>query len=154
MVETTTKTLEEARANGLKSNYQSSKNREVGATTSCLNNKVNSMKKQCNECIVCALRIKRMDIFMELDVGGLIKKCRKKAKLSQEAFADLMHTTQSTISRIEQNIIGCEAGFLAKAAAITNSQELVVTTLFSVDVAMQILQTVPMFIGGFFSWIL
>ena len=91
---------------------------------------------------------------MELDVGGLIKKCRKKAKLSQEAFADLMHTTQSTISRIEQNVIGCEAGFLAKAAAITNSQELVVTTLFSVDVAMQILQTVPMFIGGFFSWIL
>lgn len=39
---------------------------------------------------------------MEMDVGSLIRKCRKKAKLSQEAFADLMHTTQSTISRIEK----------------------------------------------------
>ncbi|MEY9979728.1 helix-turn-helix domain-containing protein [Lysinibacillus sp. RC79] len=91
---------------------------------------------------------------MELDVGGLIKKCRKKAKLSQEAFGDLMHTTQSTISRIEQNLIACEAGFLAKAAAVTNSQELVITALFSADAAIQLMQTVPMFIGGFFSWIL
>lgn len=89
---------------------------------------------------------------MNIDVGGLIKKCRKKAKLSQEAFADKMHTTQSTISRIEQNLIACEANFLARAAAITNSQELVVTTLFSVDAAIQLLQTVPMFImGGFYG---
>ncbi|MFJ7916125.1 MULTISPECIES: helix-turn-helix domain-containing protein [unclassified Lysinibacillus] len=90
---------------------------------------------------------------MNLDIGGLIKQCRKKAKLSQEAFADLMHTTQSTISRIEQNLIACEANFLAKAAAITNSQDVVVATLFSADAAMQFLQTVPMFIGGMFTWI-
>lgn len=91
---------------------------------------------------------------MNLDVGGLIKKCRKQAKLSQEAFADMMHTTQSTISRIEKNIITCEATFLAKAAAITNSQDVVIAALFSADVATQFLQTVPMFIGGMFGWIL
>ncbi|MEQ6357736.1 helix-turn-helix transcriptional regulator [Lysinibacillus sp. M3] len=91
---------------------------------------------------------------MNFDVGGLIKQCRKKAKLSQEAFADLMHTTQSTISRIEQNLIACEATFLAKTAAITNSQDAVIAALFSADTALQFLQTVPMFIGGFFSWIL
>ncbi|MFJ7698938.1 helix-turn-helix domain-containing protein [Lysinibacillus fusiformis] len=91
---------------------------------------------------------------MDFDIGTLIKKCRKKAKLSQEAFADLMHTTQSTISRIEQNLIACEAKFLAKAAAVTNSQDVVVATLFSTDAALQFLQTVPMFIGGMFLWIL
>ncbi|QGG51570.1 helix-turn-helix domain-containing protein [Lysinibacillus pakistanensis] len=86
-----------------------------------------------------------------MDIGGLIKKCRKKAKLSQEAFADKMHTTQSTISRIEQNLVAVEAKFLAKAAAITNSQDVVVAALFSADAALQFLQTVPMFIGGFYG---
>lgn len=64
-----------------------------------------------------------------------------------------MHTTQSTISRIEQNLIACEAKFLARAA-VTNSQDVVVATLFSTDAALQFLQTVPMFIGGMFLWIL
>lgn len=88
---------------------------------------------------------------MNIDIGGLIKRIRKKAKLSQEAFADKMHTTQSTISRIEQNLVAVEAKFLAKAAAITNSQDVVVATLFSTDAALQFLQTVPMFIGGFYG---
>jgi transcriptional regulator with XRE-family HTH domain len=91
---------------------------------------------------------------MNSNIGGLIRKCRKKAKLSQEVFADLMHTTQSTISRIEQNLISCEATFLAKAAAITNSQDVVIAALFSADAAIQFLQTVPMFIGGMFRWML
>ncbi|WNN77738.1 helix-turn-helix transcriptional regulator [Lysinibacillus capsici] len=92
---------------------------------------------------------------MDIDIGGLIKKCRKKAKLSQEAFADLMHTTQSTVSRIEKNIVAVEAKFLARAAAITNSQDVVVATLFSSDAAIQFLQTVPMIIvwgiGGLYG---
>lgn len=94
-------------------------------------------------------------ISLHVDVGELIRKCRKKAKLSQEAFAELMHTTQSTISRIEQNLIACEAKFLARVAAITNSQDTVVAALFSADAAVQFLQTVPMFIGGgIFNWIM
>ncbi|KOY81317.1 hypothetical protein ADM90_19495 [Lysinibacillus macroides] len=93
-------------------------------------------------------------VIMHVDIGALIKRCRKRAKLSQEAFAELMHTTQSTISRIEQNIIACEAKFLARAAAITNSQDAVIAALFSADAAVQFLQTVPMFIGGLFNWML
>ncbi|MDM5333404.1 helix-turn-helix transcriptional regulator [Ureibacillus composti] len=90
---------------------------------------------------------------MEMDVGSLIRKCRKKAKLSQEAFADLMHTTQSTISRIEKNLIACEVNFLRKAARITNSEDVVISALFSVDAITQAAQLVPMYIGGFGLWI-
>jgi len=88
---------------------------------------------------------------MNIDIGGLIRKCRKKAKLSQEAFADLMNTSQSTISRIEKNLVVIEARFLAKTAALTNTQDVVVTALFSADAALQFLQTIPMFIGGFYG---
>lgn len=90
---------------------------------------------------------------MEVDYGKLIQLCRKKAKMSQEAFAHLMHTTQSTISRIEKNIIACEAKFLEKAAKITNSEDIVVRAMFGVDVVTQLAPTVPMFIGGMFLWI-
>lgn len=90
---------------------------------------------------------------VEVDYGKLIRMCRKRAKLSQEAFAHLLHTTQSTISRIEKNIIVCEAKFLEKAAKITNSEDIVIRTMFGIDVFTQLAPTVPMFIGGFSLWI-
>lgn len=91
---------------------------------------------------------------MEVDFGKLVRTCRKRAKLSQEAFADLMHTTQSTISRIEKNLIAVEARFLMKAAKVTNSEDIVISTMFSLDAIMQASQLVPMFIfGGFRLWI-
>lgn len=90
---------------------------------------------------------------MELDFGRLIKACRKKAGLSQEAFADLMHTTQSTISRIEKNLIAVEARFLTRAAKITNSEDVVISAMFSTDAIVQAAQLVPMYIGGFGLWI-
>lgn len=92
---------------------------------------------------------------MELDVGGLVKKCRKKAKLSQEALADLMHTTQSTISRIEKNLIACEVSFLQRAARITNSEDVVISAMFSVDAIVQVAMQIQVtFIGGLFSWMI
>ncbi|RNC98260.1 helix-turn-helix domain-containing protein [Lysinibacillus halotolerans] len=90
---------------------------------------------------------------MEVDFGKLVKTCRKRAKLSQEVFADLMHTTQSTISRIEKNLIAVEARFLMKAAKVTNSEDIVISSIFSVDAIMQAAQLVPTFIGGFSLWI-
>ncbi len=36
---------------------------EVGATTSHLNTKANFIKKLCNGCIVCTIRIKRMEKY-------------------------------------------------------------------------------------------
>jgi|GEM_PF-6013245 len=44
--------------------------------------------------------------------------------------------------------------FLEKNWSVTNSQDVVVATLFSTEAALQFLQTVPMFIGGMFLWIL
>ena len=90
---------------------------------------------------------------MEVDFGKLVRTCRKRAQLSQEAFADLMHTTQSTISRIEKNLIAVEARFLMKTAKITNSEDVVISTVFSMEAVVQAAQLVPMYIGGFTLWI-
>lgn len=90
---------------------------------------------------------------MEMDLGALIKKCRKKAKMSQEGLAHLMHTTQATISRIEQGLVSVEARFLVKVSKVTNSEDVVISALFSADAIMQAAQLVPMFIGGFGLWI-
>ncbi len=90
---------------------------------------------------------------MEVDFGKLIKTCRKRARLSQEAFAELMHTTQSTISRIEKNLVTIEAKFLMKTARVTNCEDVVISALFSVDAIMQAAQLIPMFIFGGFLWI-
>lgn len=91
---------------------------------------------------------------MEMDLGSLIKKCRKRAKMSQEKLADLMHTTQATISRVEQGIVSVEARFLVKVSKVTNSEDVVISALFSADAIMQASQLVPMFIfGGFKLWI-
>lgn len=97
---------------------------------------------------------KKVVIVMEMDLGSLIKKCRKRAKMSQEKLADLMHTTQATISRVEQGIVSVEARFLVKVSKVTNSEDVVISALFSADAIMQASQLVPMFIfGGFKLWI-
>lgn len=99
---------------------------------------------------ICSLCIKGGD-EMDVDFGKLIRTCRKKAKLSQEAFADLMHTTQSTVSRIEKNLVTIEAQFLFRAARVTNSEDVLLSALFSIDTILQFTQMVPAFslIGRF-----
>ncbi|WP_404427273.1 helix-turn-helix domain-containing protein [Ureibacillus chungkukjangi] len=92
--------------------------------------------------------------MVEFDFGKLVKVCRKKAGLSQEAFADMLHTTQSTISRIEKNLIAVEARFLIKVGKVTNSEDVIISSLFSMDAIMQAAQLVPTFIfGGLKIWI-
>lgn len=95
---------------------------------------------------LCENCIKKGGFVVEMDFGKLVKVCRKRAKLSQEAFADLMHTTQSTISRIEKNLVAVEARFLMKAARVTNSEDVVISTLFSMDAIMQAAQLIPAYV--------
>ena len=91
---------------------------------------------------------------MDMDIGSLIKKCRKKAKMSQESLAHLMNTTQATISRVEKGLVTIEAKFLIKVSKVTNSEDVVIAALFSADAIMQASQLVPMFIiGGLTPWI-
>lgn len=80
---------------------------------------------------------------MDLDFGKLIRTCRKRAKLSQEDFADLMHTTQSTVSRIEKNLVTIEASFLFRAARVTNAEDILISAAFSIDAILQVAQMVP-----------
>ena len=84
---------------------------------------------------------------MSIDVGNLIKSFRKRAKLTQEGFADLMNVTQSTVSRIEKNIVACEVNFLVKAAKVTNSEDIAAMSLFgiSTEVLAQAVSLVPAF---------
>lgn len=85
---------------------------------------------------------------MSIDVGNLIKSFRKRAKLTQEGFADLMNVTQSTVSRIEKNVVACEVNFLVKAAKVTNSEDLAAMSLFgiSTEALAQVVSLVPAFI--------
>lgn len=83
--------------------------------------------------------------MVSIDVGKLIKTFRKRAQLTQESFADLMNVTQSTVSRIEKNIIACEVNFLVKAAKVTNSEDLAAMSLFgiSTEALAQVVSLVP-----------
>lgn len=82
---------------------------------------------------------------MSVDVGGLLRKIRKKKGWSQEEAAFQMHTTQSTISRLEKNLVACEVGFLLRFGKLTNCEDVVVASLFSLDVITQAATLVPMF---------
>ncbi len=87
------------------------------------------------------------------DIGGLLKQLRKKKGWSQEEAAFQMHTTQSTISRLEKNLVACEVNFLVKFSRITNSEDIVIAALFSTDVLSNTLPLLPMFVN-FFSFII
>ena len=67
---------------------------------------------------------------MNLDVGKIIKTCRTKAKMSQEDLADLLHTTQATVSRIEKNVVSCEVNTFMRIVQATNTQDLAIAMLF------------------------
>lgn len=84
---------------------------------------------------------------MTVDVGWLLRKIRKKMKWSQEEAAFKMHTTQSTISRLEKNLVACEVNFLVRFAKLTHSEDVVIAALFSIDIVTQMVPLVPMFIG-------
>lgn len=83
--------------------------------------------------------------IVSIDVGKLVKTFRKRAELTQESFADLMNVTQSTVSRIEKNVIACEVNFLVKAAKVTNCEDLAAMTLFgiSTETLAQVVSLVP-----------
>lgn len=86
---------------------------------------------------------------MSVDVGGLLRKIRKKKGWSQEEAAFQMHTTQSTISRLEKNLVACEVGFLLRFGKVTNCEDLVIASLFSLDVIIQASTIVPLFVNFF-----
>ena len=96
---------------------------------------------------MCAYPAPGGGVEMGADVGRLIRHCRKHMGWSQEEAAHQMHVTQSTISRLEKNMIACEVNFLVKFSKLTNSEDVVISALFSIDIVTQMVPLAPMFCG-------
>lgn len=86
---------------------------------------------------------------MVADIGALLKQIRKKKGWSQEEAAHQMHTTQSTISRLEKNLVACEVNFLVRFSKLTNCEDVVIAALFSTDVLTNAIPLIPMIISSF-----
>lgn len=88
---------------------------------------------------------------MNINVGNIVKACRKHAKMTQKELADVLHTTQATISRMEKNLVAVEVNTFTKIAKATNTQELAIQMLFGMDALTQIVTLVPSFINLMFK---
>lgn len=91
---------------------------------------------------------------MILNVGEIVKQCRKKMKWSQEELAFNTNLSQSTVSRLEKNKISCDVNTLMQIANKTNAQDVLMAMMFNIDMGLvtQMLQLVPTFIGGLLTW--
>lgn len=83
--------------------------------------------------------------------NNLLKQFRKKAKMTQEEIAFELNMTQSTVSKIESGRHIIDMKTFMDWVQITGCEVQAATLVFGADVinqAFQLLQTVPMFIGG------
>lgn len=92
-----------------------------------------------------------------MKVGKMLKKFRINANITQEEMAEHLDSTQSAVSKLESGSKTIDIFTFATWMKITNSEVAGAALLFGMETAnavTQLIQTVPMFIGGFFSWIL
>lgn len=91
-----------------------------------------------------------------MDYPKLLQKFRKKANLTQEELADELNITQSHVSKYERGKKIIDLETFMNWVRVTNSEIHAASAMFGTDVlnhAMQVLQAVPMYIGGFLLWI-
>ncbi|QPA56272.1 helix-turn-helix domain-containing protein [Lysinibacillus sphaericus] len=96
-------------------------------------------------------------MFESLEHGKMLKIFRKKAKMTQEDIADELNITQSCVSKYESGRKTLDLSAFLKWCRITNCEVEAATFLFGPELCAQaitLLQTVPMFIGGVFNWML
>jgi len=94
---------------------------------------------------------------LSLDFTKVLKKFREEAKISQEEMAHELNITQSHVSKYEcgRKVIDLET--FMRWVQITNCEVQAAAILFGTEVcaqAIHLMQTIPMFIGGLFSWML
>ncbi|WP_193767137.1 helix-turn-helix domain-containing protein [Lysinibacillus parviboronicapiens] len=90
-------------------------------------------------------------------VGKMLKKFRIDANITQEEMAERLDSTQSAISKLESGRKTIDIFTFASWLKITNSELAGTAMMFGMEIANVIThlsQTVPMFIGGFFNWML
>lgn len=68
-----------------------------------------------------------------MKIGALLQACRERAGLSQEEIADRLHTTQSTISRIERNRQSADLPTIVEWVDTTKSREVAVAYIFGME---------------------
>ncbi|BDH60095.1 hypothetical protein MTP04_02250 [Lysinibacillus sp. PLM2] len=85
----------------------------------------------------------------------MLRLFRKKAKMTQEEISEELNIPQSTISKMESGRHIIDIQTFVQWVRATNSEIHAATMMFGTDVinnAMQLMQVVPMYIGGFI-WI-
>ncbi|RXZ84620.1 XRE family transcriptional regulator [Paenibacillaceae bacterium] len=79
--------------------------------------------------------------------GAILEACREKAGLTQEKMAELLHRTQSCISRLESNKKTLDLQTAVKWGEVTNAREAIVALLYGMD-GVSIITNILPFIGG------
>lgn len=86
----------------------------------------------------------------------MLKFFRKKARMTQEEIADELNVTQSCVSKLESGRKIIDIHTFMNWVRVTNSEVHAASMMFGIDItttAMQVLQAVPMYIGGFSLWV-
>lgn len=89
-----------------------------------------------------------------MEFGGVLRKMRREAGMSQEELAEELHISRSNVSRLETNNLELKAADLLRWANATESQDLMIATMCSIDISIvqQILESsttmVNMILGG------
>jgi len=68
-----------------------------------------------------------------MDLGQVLRVCRKKAGLSQERLAELLHMSCTCISKIETGAKEATAKIMIDWVRVTQTQEVLIAYLFGMD---------------------
>lgn len=89
-----------------------------------------------------------------MEFGGVLRKMRREAGMSQEELAEELHISRSNVSRLETNNLELKAADLLRWANATETQDLLIATMCSIDISIvqQILESsttvINMILGG------
>jgi len=79
--------------------------------------------------------------------GAILQACRERAGFSQETMAELLHRSQSCISRYERDHKLPDIHTLMRWTDITNAKEVMVAYMYGMD-GLGIMQNILQVIGG------
>jgi len=82
-----------------------------------------------------------------MDLGQVLRVCRKKAGLSQEKLAELLHMSRSCISKIETGAKEATAKVMIDWVKVTQTQEVLIAYLFGID-GISIIQNILQMTGA------
>lgn len=91
-----------------------------------------------------------------MEFGETLRKMRRGARLTQQDMADVLFTSRSNISKLENNQMTLNAETLMKWCKVTNNPEVLMTLYYSTEVinyvqpVTQMITGTILFLGGIF----